>query len=87
MGTSSTAWAPTARTHSHSIKEYTFEVQAETKAIQDALDTHMNLDTALSCREYLYNTRATVTFAGIRSTLRHWNLALPGFQSRIGRKA
>jgi len=44
--------------------EYAFEVWVETQAIQDALDTHVcNLDTALlyMCREYLYNTRITVT--------------------------
>jgi hypothetical protein len=44
--------------------EYAFEVWVETQAIQDALDTHVcNLDTALlyMCREFLYNTRVTVT--------------------------
>jgi hypothetical protein len=44
--------------------EYAFEVWVETQSIQDALDTHVcNLDTALlyMCREYLYNTRVTVT--------------------------
>ncbi|KIM76126.1 hypothetical protein PILCRDRAFT_98790 [Piloderma croceum F 1598] len=44
--------------------EYAYEVWGETQSIQDALDAHVcNLDTALlyMCREYLYNTRVTVT--------------------------
>ncbi|THH31408.1 hypothetical protein EUX98_g2788 [Antrodiella citrinella] len=45
--------------------KFAIEAWAETQAVQDALDMHQcNSDTALMyvCREYLYNTRMTITY-------------------------
>ncbi|KAI0784700.1 hypothetical protein C8Q75DRAFT_723967 [Abortiporus biennis] len=65
--------------------KFAIDAWLETQTVQEALDMHQcNLDTALMyvCREYLYNTRMTITYELRRSLQDIESVGIPMFNRR-----